>query len=207
MFAGIQSLQGNLGIRHLMKMTRSSNPRRVSLERSKADFPWKSTVTVSTRHVNSRRDSNDARYVSLLCFYPQCLTFQSPLSTCRKMAASIKSLNLNFKKSKTIPVTGHLILLTQLLPLQSLHQVFLSSAVDFHLPSAEVAAGQARSPSALYHFLCKQPHLKSYLTSSNSSKESLFPKEATSHAPEIASSFPWSLNPSKSVLFSLCCDV
>lgn len=53
--------------------------------------------------VNSGRDSNDTRHVSLLCFYPQCLTFQSPLSNGRKMAASIKSLNLNFEKSKTIP--------------------------------------------------------------------------------------------------------
>lgn len=89
----------------LMKMTRSYNPRRVSLERSKADVSWKFTVTVtvSTRHVHGRRDSDDARQVSSLCFYPQCLTFQSPLSTGRKMAASIKSLNLNFEKSKTIP--------------------------------------------------------------------------------------------------------
>lgn len=39
-----------------------------------------------------------------------------------------------------------------------------------------------------------QPHLKSYLTSSYSSKESLFPKEAKSRATEMLSEFPWLLN-------------
>lgn len=101
MFAGIQSLQGNLGVSHQLSW-------RWHVVTIPEGWAWRgpkqtSHVTVSTRHVNSRSDSDDARHVSLLCFYPQCLTFQSPLSTGRKMAASIKSLNLNFEKSKTIP--------------------------------------------------------------------------------------------------------
>lgn len=66
--------------------------------------------------------------------------------------------------------------------------------------------GNRSSPRALYHFLRKQPHLKSYLTSANSSKESLLPKEAQSHATQVPSSFPWPLTPGKSVLFDLCCE-
>lgn len=110
MFAGIQSLQGNLGVSHQLSwrwyqvVTIPEGWAWRGPPQPTASFlSWKPTVTVSTRHGKQWKGSNDTRHVSLLCFYPQCLTFQSPLSTGRKMAASIKSLNLDFEESKTIP--------------------------------------------------------------------------------------------------------
>lgn len=107
LFAVIQSFQEDLGVSHQLSWRWPKGDGncnwRGSPQPTASFLSWKSTVTVSTRHVYSGRDSNDTRHVSLLCFYPQCLTFPSPLSTGRKMAASIKSLNWNFEESKIIP--------------------------------------------------------------------------------------------------------
>lgn len=65
------------------------------------------------------------------------------------MAVSIKSLNLNVEETKHLSVTGHLISLTQLLPLYFLRQVFLSPAVDLRLPSAEARWQQVKSQGSL----------------------------------------------------------
>lgn len=140
----------------------------------------------------------------LTLFLPTMPYFQVFLS---QLAASIKFLNLNFEESKTMPNCQGPPYFLYLIP--SLVFSLSSLPLTCSWPSIAFCWGSKRSslsPSAFYHLLCEQPHLKSYLTTANSSKESLFPKEAKSRTTEIPSSCPWPLNPKKSVLFDLCFD-
>lgn len=124
-----------------------------------------------------------------------------------QLAASIKSLNLNFEESKTIPNHHGAPCFPHLVPSLVLSPSSLPLTCSW--PSLALCWGSNRSslsPSAFYHFLCEQPHLKSYLTNANSSKETLFPKEAKPHTTEIPSSCLWPLNPNKSVRFDFCFD-